>query len=56
MRSQENIPVCVYSTDNNALLSVYFLFSCYFQRGLVPYTFLEPLDIVTMTSKPIQVQ
>uniref|UniRef100_A0A9J7ZZ23 Neutrophil cytosolic factor 2 n=1 Tax=Cyprinus carpio carpio TaxID=630221 RepID=A0A9J7ZZ23_CYPCA len=25
-------------------------------QGLVPYNFLEPLDIVTMTSKPMQVQ
>ncbi|XDV18031.1 hypothetical protein PO909_023815 [Leuciscus waleckii] len=24
------------------------------KRGLVPYNFLEPLDIVTMTSKPVQ--
>uniref|UniRef100_A0A8C1IEY9 SH3 domain-containing protein n=1 Tax=Cyprinus carpio TaxID=7962 RepID=A0A8C1IEY9_CYPCA len=26
------------------------------KRGLVPYNFLEPLDIVTMTSKPMQIQ
>uniref|UniRef100_A0A671M6J9 Neutrophil cytosol factor 2-like n=1 Tax=Sinocyclocheilus anshuiensis TaxID=1608454 RepID=A0A671M6J9_9TELE len=25
------------------------------KRGLVPYNFLEPLDIVTMTSKPMQI-
>ncbi|KAF4110946.1 neutrophil cytosol factor 2 [Onychostoma macrolepis] len=26
------------------------------KRGLVPYNFLEPLDIVTMTSKPMQIE
>ncbi|XP_052004940.1 neutrophil cytosol factor 2-like isoform X1 [Xyrauchen texanus] len=26
------------------------------KRGLVPYNFLEPLDIVTMTSKPMQIK
>ncbi|CAM4526381.1 unnamed protein product [Leuciscus chuanchicus] len=26
------------------------------KRGLVPYNFLEPLDIVTMTSKPVQIE
>ncbi|KTG39871.1 hypothetical protein cypCar_00018199, partial [Cyprinus carpio] len=26
------------------------------QQGLVPYNFLEPLDIVTMTSKPMQIE